>query len=92
MSTVRIYRRIAKDVTLLDMVALERPRTYDETREDWDDGTLYQLPDGYHVARTDRDELAIFDAAGTCCDIGLHSSGRPQLWTADRRAPVLAQA
>ncbi|HEV8502953.1 MAG TPA: hypothetical protein VGR63_15365 [Casimicrobiaceae bacterium] len=92
MQTVRIYRRIAKDVTLLDMVALERPRSYDETREDWDDGTLYQLPDGYDVARNAWGELAIYDPAGAHCEIELHSSGRPQLRTTDRRAPVLARA
>ena len=89
MTTVTLYFRTSKDVTLLDDFATHRPEWYDETRELWDDGVRYLLPAGYSVARNTINEIGIFDPRNRMCEIAVHSSGRPQLVSAMPNMPVL---
>lgn len=55
-----------------------------------EDTALYALPTGYRVANTQYGDPMIFaDGVDRGCEIRTHATGRPQVWGAEGKAPVL---
>jgi len=58
----------------------------------YDGGKKYELPSGYIVGMSNGGTEEIYDKERNCCGIFRHSSGRPQLFGAGSRCPVLELA
>lgn len=92
MTTVKLFKITPNgSLTIAEHFNTQR-MDYDETEAFCDDGAEYILPEGYRVSDNVMGEPMIYDPTGEYCTIALHSSGRPQLFSARRAAPVLSLA
>lgn len=88
--TVTLIRRSSGFVNISDTFRVDDGSSIDDFSESVE---TYYLPVGYEVAASAGGILLIYDRRGVHCDIIPHGgTGRPQLWTDDRDAPVLKRA
>ncbi len=93
MTHVKLIRRRSGFANVQDAFSVCEPGFEDVVDEFCEELAVYLLPAGYTVAKAETGETHIFaEHAKFACEILMHNSGRPQLWTADRtHAPVLTR-
>jgi hypothetical protein len=85
--TVTLIRGRSGFANVADKFAVMQPGyVIDETYESIE---VYYLPAGHTVAVNNAEQLCVYDARGTHCEIVQHNSGRPQLINDSRDTPVL---